>query len=214
MVRLGGGPSRRCSVALRDTPLTTYAGTANLVGLYERPACQVPPRPFFYLSFFPSFFLFDRAAGFLPPRPRIVAGRRAQMLSRLAALQRPHPPGPPAFTAIEHDGRLDESGRLRSCLFYPHLRVSARYSDGGCFLADLATKSMARATFASTYVRQLRSGLPRCCLHGRSCRRNGTHLSNSRSGADLRSRPTVTHPTRQTLSIEGVGTQRKVDAIV
>ena len=64
-----------------------------MVGLYERPACQVPPRPFFYLSFFLSFFLFDRAAGFLPPRPRIVAGRRAQMLSRLAALQRPHPPG-------------------------------------------------------------------------------------------------------------------------
>ena len=53
-----------------------------MVGLYERPACQVPPAPFFYLSFFLSFFLFDRAAGFLPPRPRIVAGRRAQMLSR------------------------------------------------------------------------------------------------------------------------------------
>jgi hypothetical protein len=62
----------------------------------------------------------------------------------------------------------------------------------------LATKSMARAMFASTYIRQLCSGLPRCCLHGRSCRRDGTHLSNGRSGADLRSRPTVTHPTRPT----------------
>jgi hypothetical protein len=70
------------------------------------PRVKSPPRPFFYLSFFLSFFLFDRAAGFLPPRPRIVAGRRAQMLSRLAALQRPHAPGAPAFTAIEHDGRL------------------------------------------------------------------------------------------------------------
>ena len=93
-----------------------------------------PPPPFsIFLSSCPPFLLFDRAAGFFPPRPRIVAGRRAQILSRLAALQRPHPPGTPAFTAIERDGRFDGSGRLHSCLLFIRLRSSARYSDGGCF---------------------------------------------------------------------------------
>ena len=92
-----------------------------------------PPCPFLFFLFpCPPFLLFDRAAGFLPPRPRIVAGRRAQMLSRLAALQRPHPPGGSAFTAIEHDGRLDGSGRLHTCLLFVRIRVSARYSDHGC----------------------------------------------------------------------------------
>ena len=49
------------------------------VSLYERPGCQVPRHPLsiFLSSCVPSFLLFDRAAGFLPPRPRIVAGRRA-----------------------------------------------------------------------------------------------------------------------------------------
>jgi hypothetical protein len=51
------------------------------------------------------FLLFDRAAGFLPPRPHIVAGRRAQMLSRLAASSAATTLwGASAFTAIEHDG--------------------------------------------------------------------------------------------------------------
>src|SRR5262245_13928769 len=81
------------------------------VCLYEHPACQVP-RPFFFSLFLPApFLLFDRAAGFLPPRPHIVAGRRAQMLSRLAASSAATTLwGASAFTAIEHDGRLDGSG--------------------------------------------------------------------------------------------------------
>ena len=54
-------------------------------------------------SFFLTFLLFDRAAGFLPPRPRIVAGRRAQGVSRLAAFRRP-PSGLGLYTT-EHDGR-------------------------------------------------------------------------------------------------------------
>src|SRR5262249_214317 len=53
-----------------------------------------------------------------------------------------------------------------------------------------------RAIIASTYIRQLRSGLPRCCLHGRSRRRDGAHLSNGRlASANLRCKPTATHPT-------------------
>src|SRR5215831_21255470 len=63
-------------------------------------------------------------------------------------------------------------------------------------LAGLATKSTARAIVASTYIRQLRSGLPRCCLHGRSRRRDGAHLSNGRlASANLRCGLTATLPT-------------------
>jgi hypothetical protein len=59
------------------------------VRLYEHRHASPPAPLSSFLSSCPPFLLFDRAAGFLPPRPRIVAGRRAQMLSRLAALQRP-----------------------------------------------------------------------------------------------------------------------------
>jgi hypothetical protein len=143
-----------------------------LTHLYEHPACQAPHTPFSFLSSCPPFLLFDRAAGFLSPRPRIVAGRRAQGVSRLAAFQRP-PSGLGLYTT-EHDGRLDGSGRLHSYLIF-----SSSTRRRGCycipitdvvFLAGLATRSMARAIVASTYIRQLRSGLPRCCLHGRSRR--------------------------------------------
>jgi hypothetical protein len=95
-------------------------------------------------------------------------------------------------------GRLDGSVDY-SCLLLIRLRVSARYSDHGCACAGLATKSMARAMIASTYIRQLRSGLPRCCLHGRSRRKDGTHLIDGRSAsADLRCGHAATHPTRPT----------------
>src|SRR5262245_47871117 len=67
----------------------TASPRAN-VGLYEHPACQVSSAPFFYLSSFLSFLLFDRAAGFLPPRPRIVAGRRARA-TPVATLRRGQP---------------------------------------------------------------------------------------------------------------------------
>src|SRR5215831_17112188 len=63
-------------------------------------------------------------------------------------------------------------------------------------LAGLAAKSMARAIIASTYIRQLRSSLPRCCLHGRSHRRDGAHLLNGiLASANLRCGLTATHPT-------------------
>src|SRR6516162_1387966 len=72
-------------------------------------------------------------------------------------------------------------------------------------LADPATKSMARAIIASTYIRQLRSGLPRCCLHGRSRRRDGAHLCDGRlASANLRCGPTATHPTCTTHTRPGV----------
>jgi hypothetical protein len=174
-----------------------------------------PPAPLSsFLSSCPPFLLFDRAAGFLPPRPRIVAGRRAQMLSRLAALQRPHPPGASAFTAIEHDARLDRSGPLHTCLLFVRLHVSARYSDPRVVSAGLATMSMARAMFASTYIRQLRSGLPRCCLHGRSRRREGTHLSDGRSARCRSAMRTYSHTSDLPDTPDwGAGTQCTVEVI-
>ena len=187
-----------------------------------------PPLFLFFLSFFslPSFL-----PSFLPgplslvrPRRRLspaptayCCGRRAQMGCQGWPLFSGHPSGAPAFTAIEHDGKLDRSGRLHSCLLFIliRLRVSVRYSDHGMlFLAGLATKPMARAMIASTYIRQLRSGLPRCCLHGRSRRRDGTHLSDGRSAsADLRCGHTATHPTCPTHPTGGVGTQCTVEVI-
>ena len=40
--------------------------------------------------------------------------------------------------------------------------------------------SMARAKIASPYIRQLRYGLPLCCMHGRSRGKDGAQLHNGR----------------------------------
>jgi hypothetical protein len=53
----------------------------------------------------------------------------------------------------EHDGMLDASGRmidLLACVFWRGL------------IGRPTSMSMARAMIASTYIRQLRSGLPHC----------------------------------------------------
>src|SRR6266480_2821644 len=39
----------------------------------------------------------------------------------------------------------------------------------------------ARAMIASPYIRQLRYGLPLCCIHGQSRGKDGAHLHNGRS---------------------------------
>src|SRR5262249_46580997 len=63
-----------------------------------------------------------------------VAGRGGQMLSRLAASSAATTlRGASAFTAIEHDGRLDGSGVDYTPVCYLSvLSVSAHYSDDGC----------------------------------------------------------------------------------
>ena len=156
-----------------------------------------PPTPSFYLSFFLCPLSLVRPRRRLSPAPTAYSqGRHAQMLSRLAASSAATTLwGASAFTAIEHDGRLDGSGVDYTPVYYLSVsRVSAHYSDNGCcFLAGLATKSMARAIIASTYIRQLRSGLPRCCLHGRSRRRDGTHLSDGRSARCRSAMRTYSH---------------------
>src|SRR5262245_17218442 len=86
----------------------------NPVSLYERPRVKPPPRLFsIFLPSFLSFLLFDRAAGFLPPRPPY--GRRPARADAVKAgrfFSGHHPLGALAFTAIEHDGRLDGSGSI------------------------------------------------------------------------------------------------------
>src|SRR5215471_8637519 len=149
----------------------------SLVCLYEHPACQVPA-PFSFLCFFlPPFSCSIAPQAFSrPDRISSQAGAR-RCCQGWPLLQRPPPSGGPRpLQQSSTTAGLMGRGRLHSC-YLSVLSISAHYSDDGCcLLAGLATKSMARAIIASTYIRQLRSGLPRCCLHGRSCRRDGTHL--------------------------------------
>jgi hypothetical protein len=171
-------------------------GSGFWVRLYEHPACQAPAAP---LSSFLSFFL---SLSLVRPRRRLSLAPTAGVLppARAGCVKAgPLFSGPPSGLSLyttEHDGRLDGFGRLLlSC--YLSVIVSARVIPiTNVLSAGLAAKSMARAMFASTYIRQLRSGLPRCCMHGRSRRRDGAHLSNGRlASADLRCGPTATHPT-------------------
>jgi hypothetical protein len=71
-----------------------------------------PPIPSLYLS----FFLSPLPLSFVRPRRRLSSaptaycrGRRAQMAVKAGRSSAATPPGAPAFTAIEHDGRLDGS---------------------------------------------------------------------------------------------------------
>src|SRR5262249_45068362 len=90
--------------------------------------------PFFFSPSSPFFFPAAPPASSRPDR-RIVAGRRAQMLSRLAASSAATPSRASAFTAIEHDGRLDGSGVAYTPVCYLSVSsVSAHYSDNGCLL--------------------------------------------------------------------------------
>ena len=65
----------------------------------------------------------------------------------------------------------------------------------------------ARAMIASPYIRQLRYGLPLCCIHGQSRGKDGAHLHNGRlARPSLRWFSAATHPTRPTPTRRSVGT--------
>jgi transposase InsO family protein len=66
---------------------------AEYVGLYEHPACQVPPAPFFYLSFFPVPFSCSTAPQAFSRPDRIVAGAGARRCCQGWPLFSGHPPG-------------------------------------------------------------------------------------------------------------------------
>jgi hypothetical protein len=78
--------------------------------LYEHPACQAP-RPSFFFSFFlslPPFFCSTAPQAFFRPDRVLSRPARADAV-KAGRSSAATPPGAPAFTAIEHDGRLDGS---------------------------------------------------------------------------------------------------------
>jgi hypothetical protein len=124
----------------------------------------------------------------------------------------------PLLDRSEHDGRLRRVGnalaarRALSSRNRAHAairRAPDRYQTPLDFRdsplceacsAGPAPMSMARATIASPYIRQLRYGLPLCCMHGRSREKDGAHLHNGRlARPNLRWVSPATHPTRPTL---------------
>jgi hypothetical protein len=140
-------------------------------------------KPDFCGLFLPCFFAFTLS--FVRPRRRLSSAptvdfgrRRAQKLSRSAVAPPPRHtstfPGR-ALTASSTAADWVITGR-KSALYFSvaWIDVAASTSSpvaSGCSsLAGSASISMSRAMVASAYIRQLRSGLPLCCMHGRSRR--------------------------------------------
>ena len=131
-----------------------------------------PPTPLFLFFLpVPRFSCSTAPQGFSRP-DRVLSQAGARRVCQGWPLFSGHRQGS-AFT------RPSTTAGLMGRVDYTPISYLARLRVGGgvivfrsrmLFSAGLATKSMARAIIASTYIRQLRSGLPRCCLHGRSRR--------------------------------------------
>src|SRR6516165_4473435 len=151
-----------------------------------------PPTPLFlfFLSV-PPFLLFDRAAGFLSPRPRIVAGRRAQGVSRLSAFQRP-----PGRARPLHDRarRQDLMGRVD---YTPYLM-------GWCYCIPITDVFFGRSCYEVHGACDSRINLypaapirlAKVLLAWTIAQVDGAHLLNGiLASANLRCGSTATHPT-------------------
>ena len=99
------------------------------------------------LLFLSSIFLFDLGADPTSAARKISQGRRDGAARRACPWQ------------IEHRAML---ARYRWQLL---VWLSPVYP-GFASWTGPASRSMARAMIAPTYIRQLRSGLPTCCMHG------------------------------------------------
>jgi hypothetical protein len=188
--------------------------------LYERELVKAFPHG--ALSEVISFCL-SPAEPILPSRPAISQGRRAQGQSRMAvALIVPTRRliSRPLLDWPEHDGRLGRVGIAlaarraslpsRNRAHAAIRRAPDRYrtplsiSRGSPHVKRVQQVQRrcpwARATIASPYIRQLRYGLPLCCMHGQSREKDGAHLHNGRlARPNLRWVSPATHPTRPTL---------------
>ena len=124
-----------------------------------------------------AFFL-AFALSFVRPRRRLSSAptvdfgrRRAQKLSRSAV-------APPSRHISTFPGRaLTASSTAADWMVtgWKNARLlsfstSSLFASGCLSFAGSASMSMSRAMIASAYIRQLRSGLPLCCMHGRSRR--------------------------------------------
>jgi hypothetical protein len=108
-------------------------------------------------------------APILSSRPWRPPMRGAQDLSRMARWRRP-----------QGLSLTDRAPRYARCDLGASVGYTSPLRPQGSLTAGLASRSMARAMIASAYIRQLRSGLPLCCMHGRSRRKDGTHPANGR----------------------------------
>jgi hypothetical protein len=173
-----------------------------------------PPPPFlsFFLSSLVPFFCLTAPQAFSRPDRVLCRPARADAV-KAGRSSAATPPGAPAFTAIEHDSRLDGSGSMGTPVCYYLQR--ALFRSRMCFRQVLLRSPLARAIIASTYIRQLRSGLPRCCLHGRSRRRMGLILMTADWQRAQSAMPCDSHTSDlpDTPDWGGVGTQRTVDVI-
>jgi hypothetical protein len=133
------------SEQVRDVPngVTRAPRSAYWVRLYEHAACQAPRAPFsFFLSSYPPFFCLTAPQAFSRP-DRVLSQAGARRCCQGWPLFSGHPLRASAFTAIEHDGRLDGSGSIKTPVRYlpVSLRVNARYPDHGCFFWQVLLRS-------------------------------------------------------------------------
>ena len=180
-------------------------------------------RPFRTVPIRGHILLFEPLQPILPSRPAISQGRRAQGQSRMAvALIVPTRRliSRPLLDWPERDGRLGRVGIAlaarraslpsRNRAHAAIRRAPDRYrtplsiSRGSPHVKRVQQVQRrcpwARATIASPYIRQLRYGLPLCCMHGQSREKDGAHLHNGRlARPNLRWVSPATHPTRPTL---------------
>ena len=152
----------------------------------------------FFLTSALSFVRPRRRAFFRPDR-RFPTPTRTEAVKagRRSAIEAHSDVSRPRLDSLEHGGRLDEHGPRRIV------------NNSGTCVTPVVWSAVskvqrrcpwARATIASPYIRQLRYGLPLCCMHGRSREKDGAHLHNGRlARPNLRWFSPATHPTRPTL---------------
>ena len=152
-----------------------------------------PPHPFFF-----SFFLSPRFSCSTAPQ---AFSRPDRVLSRPARADgcqgwpffSGHPlPGAPAFTAIEHDGRLDGSGRLHSLSY----GVVLLYSDHVCFFGRSCYEVHGACDSRINLYPAAPIRLAKVLLAWTIAQVDGAHLLNGiLASANLRCGSTATHPT-------------------
>ena len=134
----------------------------------RRPKSGGTVKPF--LPCFCAFFCSTAPQAFFRPDRRFRTPARAEAVKvgRRSAIEAHFDVSRPRLDSFEHGGRLDDcrAGRTLGCRVSLPLLGLLR----GLSFAGPASMSMSRAMIASAYIRQLRSGLPLCCMHGQSRR--------------------------------------------
>jgi hypothetical protein len=124
-----------------------------------------------FLPCFCAFFCSTAPQAFFRPdrRFRTPACAEAIKVGRRSGIEAHFDVSRPRLDSFEHGGRLDGYGpEERSVVEF--FLTSSLFASGCLSFAGSASMSMSRAMIASAYIRQLRSGLPLCCMHGRSRR--------------------------------------------